>query len=157
MSAYTLRQASSGYTPGRPATLAFWNRPTTRTPRAGRPLVKKHAEQEASFTVGIGRETASGVPAETMTTAISSPTTVSWAATLHPFAREFPPRTDWIEFARTRDPTGEVRQLARGWAMAARAVCRQIPSRVGPREPRPAITTAVSRSRRRPGLQPVLS
>jgi hypothetical protein len=55
------------------------------------------------------------VMADTMHPMLSSPTSVSWAATLHPFTREFPPGTDWIEFARTRNPTGDTDRLARQW------------------------------------------
>jgi len=53
--------------------------------------------------------------ASTFDTAIASPTTISWAATLHPFTREFPKGTDWIQFARTSDPTGPAGKLASQW------------------------------------------
>jgi len=76
---------------------------------------QRGADQRASFTVGIGREHTPGVLASTIQTAIASPAIVSWAATLYPFTREFPPGTDWIHFARTANPTGAVDELARRW------------------------------------------
>jgi hypothetical protein len=76
---------------------------------------QRGADQRASFTVGIGREDTPGVPASTVQAAIESPTTVSWVATLYPFTREFPADTDWIQFARTTNPTGAADRLARRW------------------------------------------
>jgi hypothetical protein len=77
----------------------------------------RHAVEQAPLHVAIGRESVPGVPPppERMQTAIYSDTTVSWVATLHPFARELPAGTDWVELIRSADPTGEVGRLAQQW------------------------------------------
>ena len=77
---------------------------------------QRHTAQAAPFTVSMGREQTPGVPAATITPVLSSPSTVSWAATLYPFARELPAGTDWIEFTGTKNPTGNAERLARQWA-----------------------------------------
>jgi hypothetical protein len=82
---------------------------------------ERGANQRASFTVGFGREDTPGVMASTLQTAIASPTTISWVATLHPFTREFPEGTNWIQFARTSDPTGPAGKLASQWTFQDRS------------------------------------
>ena len=77
---------------------------------------RRHAAEGATFAVGIGRGPVNGSSPGTIQSVISSRTSISWEATLDPFAAELPPGTDWIDFTRTRDPVGDVEQLARDWA-----------------------------------------
>jgi hypothetical protein len=49
---------------------------------------------------------------------VASEATICWTATLHPFADELPPGTDWVEFGTSRDPAGDVQQLAQQWTWA---------------------------------------
>jgi len=78
----------------------------------------RHMTQATPFHVSVGREEIPGVPARTMQPALSSDATISWVATLLPFADELPPGTDWIEFTRMRDPAGDMRRLADRWKSA---------------------------------------
>lgn len=48
----------------------------------------------------------------------SSETTISWVATLYPFADELPHSANWVEFVRSPDPSGSVKQLADQWTWA---------------------------------------
>jgi hypothetical protein len=79
---------------------------------------QRGAEQRRPFTLSIGAEKTPGVPAETMQTALVSETTVSWTATLEPFAYELPAETDWISYTPTRDPSGEIRRISDEWKRA---------------------------------------
>jgi hypothetical protein len=49
---------------------------------------------------------------------VASEAAIAWTATLHPFADELPQGTDWVEFVTSRDPAGEVQQLAQRWTWA---------------------------------------
>jgi hypothetical protein len=92
----------------------------------------RHAEEAASFAISVGRERVRGVLAERVHPVVSSPTSKSWVATLHPFVDEFSPVIDWIEFAMTSDPAGEAKQLAQGWSREdeyCAALERAIPER----------------------------
>jgi hypothetical protein len=93
---------------------------------------RRGAEQRQPFTVAIGREDTPGVPARQMDTAIHSDASVSWTATLHPFADELPGGTDWISYTPTRDPDGEIGRLSDRWRWADErnaALQRAIPER----------------------------
>ena len=90
------------------------------------------AEQRRSFTVSVGRDVVPGVTAGPMTTAISSDASVSWKATLYPFASELPAAADWISFTRTVDPSGHVGRMSDQWRRADEsnaALERAIPER----------------------------
>ena len=76
---------------------------------------RRHAAEESTFAVGVAREPVPGSSPGGIQPVISSQTSISWEATLDPFAAELPPGTDWIDFTRTRDPVDDVEQLARGW------------------------------------------
>jgi glycine/D-amino acid oxidase-like deaminating enzyme len=49
---------------------------------------------------------------------VASEAAIAWTATLHPFADELPQGTDRIEFVTSRDPAGEIQQLAQRWTWA---------------------------------------
>lgn len=93
--------------PPREGEVARWQTPQQRG-----------AEQRHPFTLSAGEETTPGVPAETMHPFLHSETSMSWTATLEPFARELPADTDWISFTPTRDPEGEMRRISDGWKRA---------------------------------------
>jgi hypothetical protein len=46
----------------------------------------------------------------------TSEASISWAATLHPFADELPAGSNWVEFVTPVDQSGDIGQLARHWA-----------------------------------------
>ncbi len=50
-----------------------------------------------------------------MHTVIASETSISWNATLEPFAAELPGDCDWIEFVMSVDPTDDAENLAKNW------------------------------------------
>jgi hypothetical protein len=67
-----------------------------------------------------------------MMQAISSAATISWKATLHPFADELPAGTDWIDFVRPSDPVYEIGRMTDRWKWADernQALVRAIPER----------------------------
>lgn len=80
--------------------------------------VARHTAEQTQFQLAVGREDAPGMPARTMHTAGSSETTISWVATLYPFADELPASANWVEFVRSRDPEGRVKDLADQWTRA---------------------------------------
>lgn len=49
--------------------------------------------------------------------AVSSEASISWSATLQPFADELPPGIDWVEFVKSSNPTGEADRLAQRWRL----------------------------------------
>lgn len=72
------------------------------------------------------------MPASTMHVAGSSETTISWVATLYPFADELPASANWVEFVRSPEPEGRVKDLADQWTRADEhnlALQRAIPVR----------------------------
>jgi hypothetical protein len=79
---------------------------------------RRGAEQRRSFTLGVGRDQGPGLLPGPMTTAIHSEATISWSATFHPFADELPAGTDWVDFTRTVDPTGDVGRMSDRWRRA---------------------------------------
>lgn len=93
--------------PPRDGEVARWQTPGQRA-----------AEQRRPFTLSVGTEETPGVPAKTMHPALHSETTISWTATLEPFAYELPTGTDWISYTPTRDPAGEMRRISDGWKRA---------------------------------------
>jgi hypothetical protein len=75
----------------------------------------RHAAQAESFGLAMGRETTPGVPAAVAHAVMSSEATISWAATLQPFARELPADTGWIGFTRTPEPVNDMRRVKDRW------------------------------------------
>jgi hypothetical protein len=79
----------------------------------------RHVAEQGRFQLAMGRETAPGVPAETMRTFIDSETSICWVATLDPFGDELPPGADWVDFVRSPNSLpGEVGRLADKWTWA---------------------------------------
>lgn len=76
----------------------------------------RHAAEKNPFQLAIGKEDTPGVPPAIMHPAGYSETSISWVATLYPFAGELPPGTDWMEFVKSPDPVGSVKQLADQWS-----------------------------------------
>lgn len=109
----------------------------TEPPRYGETLrwqtpAQRGAEQRRPFTVSFGPESSPGVPSGHLQTAIHSDATISWTATLQPFANELPADTDWISFTPTRDPVGDVSRITDRWRWADErneALQRAIPER----------------------------
>jgi hypothetical protein len=79
---------------------------------------QRGAQQRRPFTLSIGPEVTPGVPSGWMEPLVQSEATISWAATLHPFADELPANTDWVSFTPTRDPTGDIARLTDQWRWA---------------------------------------
>jgi hypothetical protein len=48
----------------------------------------------------------------------AAPVSISWTATLHPFAAELPAGTDWIHFGRFTEPGPSVKRVAQEWTWA---------------------------------------
>jgi hypothetical protein len=101
--------------------------PTEQDPPRWQTPAERHAATGVPFVVALsdGR-TQDAVPQA----AVTSVTSISWAATLHPFADELPPGTDWVDFMRSRNPAGEVKQLAQRWTQddkSNRSLERAIP------------------------------
>ena len=78
----------------------------------------RHAQTGRKFTVGWSEEP----PPEGARRAGWSPqplftseATISWAATLHPFADELPAGANWVEWVTPVDRSGEIGQLAERW------------------------------------------
>jgi hypothetical protein len=93
---------------------------------------RRGAEQRRSFTVSVGRDQGPGVAPGSMMPAISSQATISWKATLHPFADELPANTDWVGFVQSRDPIGDMSRVTDRWKWADErnpALERAIPER----------------------------
>jgi hypothetical protein len=86
--------------------------PTEDDPPRWQTPAERHAATGVPFAIAVGPE---GTPDVTPRTVISSVASISWTATLHPFADELPPGTDWVDFVRSLNPEGEVKQLALRW------------------------------------------
>jgi hypothetical protein len=86
--------------------------PTKEDPPRWQTAAERHAASNGTFMFAISPEPALDASPRAV---MSSETTISWTATLHPFADELPPGTDWVEFVTSRDPAGEAKQLAQQW------------------------------------------
>jgi hypothetical protein len=86
-----------------------------REPPRWQTPIERNAAGRTPFQLALGRETAPGVPAPTMHTVGVSETTISWVATLYPFADELLPVADWVEFVKSPNPTGDISALADRW------------------------------------------
>lgn len=76
---------------------------------------QRGAEQRRPFTVSVCRDQGPGVVPGPMMPMVFSDSTISWKATLHPFADELPVGTDWISFATPRDPVHEIGRMTDRW------------------------------------------
>jgi hypothetical protein len=70
---------------------------------------------QSRFSVSIGAKDIPEASAAQLSEIINSETTISWEATLLPFAREFSSECDWIDFVRPAPPS-EVKKLADEWS-----------------------------------------
>ena len=82
------------------------DRPRWQTP------AERHAATGVPFAVAVSPDARPDSPPQTVVSSVAS---ISWTATLHPFANELPPGTDWVDFVRSKDPSGEVEKLAEVW------------------------------------------
>lgn len=79
----------------------------------------RSAAHKTPFQLAVGREITPGVPPPAMHAMASSETTISWVATLYPFANELPSGADWVEFITwPRNRPGSVTQMADRWTWA---------------------------------------
>lgn len=94
----------------------FRHSTTADEPTAWQTARQRSAVKGKTFTIGVGRESTSGVPAETVRAVLSSETVIRWRATLEPFVSELPAGCDWIEWVyRTRSIPSEIGSVARRW------------------------------------------
>lgn len=104
--------------------------PSDQDPPRWQTPAERHAGTGVTFAVALGP---AGPPDATAAhTMVSSEASISWAATLHPFADELPPGTDWVDFVRSPGPEGAVKELAQQWTRADernRSLERAIPVR----------------------------
>jgi hypothetical protein len=100
---------------GPTGTSSFIVPPSEQDPPRWQTPAERHAGTGVRFAVAIGRE---GTPDAAPQTVVSSEASISWTATLHPFADELPPGTDWVDFVKSVDPEGAVKQLAQQWTWA---------------------------------------
>jgi hypothetical protein len=82
------------------------DRPRWQTP------AERHAATGVPFVVSVSPEAGPDAPARPVVSSVAS---ISWTATLHPFADELPPGTDWVDFVTSKNPWGDVGQLAQRW------------------------------------------
>lgn len=86
--------------------------PTEGDPPRWQTPAERRARTGVTFAVAVSPD---GRPDVAPRTLIASEATIAWTATLHPFAAELPSGTDWVEFRTSRDPAGEIQQLAQQW------------------------------------------
>jgi len=96
---------------------SFLSPPTDQRPARWQTPRQRHGAEQRPFQLSIGKEEASGAP-QRMHVFLASDTTICWDATLLPFAGEFPPGTDWVDFGRTSDPRDDAGRLADQWTRA---------------------------------------
>jgi hypothetical protein len=103
--------------------------PTAEDPPRWQTVAERRAATGATFVVAVSPD---GAPGAAPRAVVSSEAAISWIATLHPFADELPPGTDWVHFVKSHDPAGKAKQLAQQWATADkrnRSLERAIPIR----------------------------
>ena len=86
--------------------------PTEDDPPRWQTPTERHARTGVKFTVAFSKDPP---PDAILHTLVSSEASIAWAATLHPFADELPARSDWVEFVKSVNPSGEVGELAQRW------------------------------------------
>lgn len=80
---------------------------------------QRSAASKTPFQLSVGREITPGIPPPVMSAMASSETTISWVATLYPFANELPAAADWVDFITwPRDRPATVTQMADRWTWA---------------------------------------
>jgi hypothetical protein len=89
--------------------------PTEDDPPRWQTPAERRAGTGVTFVVAVSPE---GRPDAPPRTAVASEAAIAWTATLHPFADELPQGADWVEFVASRNPAGEVQQLAQRWTWA---------------------------------------
>ncbi len=89
--------------------------PTEGDPPRWQTPAERRAGTGVTFVVAVSPD---GRPDAPPRTAVASEAAIAWTATLHPFADELPPGTDWVDFVTSRNPAGEVQQLAQQWTWA---------------------------------------
>jgi hypothetical protein len=89
--------------------------PTEDDPPRWQTPAERRAGTDVTFVVAVSPE---GRPDATPRTVVASEAAIAWTATLHPFAEELPQGIDWVEFVTSRDPAGEMQQLAQRWTWA---------------------------------------
>ena len=87
-------------------------------PRPWQTAAERHAATGVPFAIAM---TPDKTPGATPHAVVSSDTTIAWTATLHPFADELAPGTDWVDFVTTRDPEGQAKQFEQQWTWADRS------------------------------------
>ena len=75
---------------------------------------QRHVAKGRRFHLSLGTEEVEGVPASEMRTFINSETSIIWAPTLQPFARELPPSVDWMKYV-TSPITNSIKKTADDW------------------------------------------
>jgi hypothetical protein len=82
----------------------FVDPPTATHPARWQSPAERRAGTGNSFMVLVGGRVA-----------VQSVASISWSATLQPFADELPQGIDWVDFVRPPKPTGQVQQLVQRW------------------------------------------
>ena len=91
--------------------------PSSEDPPRWQTPAERHAATGVPFAIAIAPD---NTPGATPRTVVSSDTAIAWTATLHPFAHELAPGTDWVDFVTTRDPEGQAKQLEQQWTWTDR-------------------------------------
>jgi hypothetical protein len=94
-----------------------------RTPRDGevprwQSPVHRGAGRRQPVQVTFGGGQGANVVVDSMATVPNSKATISWKATLQPFAGELPAGADWIDFVPSRESEGYIKQMTSGWNQA---------------------------------------
>ena len=74
----------------------------------------RHVAKGRRFHLSLGTEEVEGVPASEMRTFINSETSIIWAPTLQPFARELPRSVDWMKYV-TSPTTAAIKKTTGEW------------------------------------------
>jgi hypothetical protein len=98
---------------GPTAASSFIVPPTEDDPPRWQTPADRHARIGKKFTVAFSKDPP---PNADLHTIVSSEASISWAATLHPFADELPAGSDWVEFVTSVDPSDKVAELVERWA-----------------------------------------
>lgn len=75
---------------------------------------QRHTAPGQRFVMSLGEESVPGVPAEQLRNFINSETSVLWAPTLAPFARELPSGCAWVHFV-SLTTAPETKRMASEW------------------------------------------
>lgn len=86
--------------------------PTEGDPPRWQTPAERHERTGVKFAVALSKDPPPNAEPDIL---FSSEATISWAATLHPFADELPAGTDWVDFVKSVNPSGEIGQLVQRW------------------------------------------